>query len=106
MVRNFGLEEMGPETEEGWLESFLVDLAGRRRLAEAVPVLVDKFHSDADYLSERTMDALARIGDPEAVRLIRRAFPDAPFHFRLYATDVLGRIKHHESEEVLLELLE
>jgi len=98
------LERPGPGA--GWLETFLVDLAGRRRLKEAVPVLVDKFFIDTDYLLERSSDALARIGDPEAVRLIRREYPDAPFHFRLYTSGVLGKIKHPESEAAMLDLLE
>jgi hypothetical protein len=94
------------EAEEGWLEVFLVDLAGRRRVREAVPALVDKFRIDTDYLLERAADALARIGDPEASRLIRRAFPEAPFHYRIYASGVLGRIKDPESEAATLALLE
>jgi hypothetical protein len=98
------LKELEPE--EGWLEAFVVDLAGRRRLREAVPALVDKFQIDTDYLLERTSDALSRIGDVEAVRLIRRAFPDAPDHFRIYSAGVLANIKHPESGSAVLELLE
>ena len=94
------------EPEEGWLEIFLVDLAGARRMAQAVPALVEKFHIDTDYLLERSKVALARIGDPEAVRLIRAAFPAAPEHFRHYTAGVLGEIKHESSEEAILALLE
>jgi hypothetical protein len=98
------LEELEPE--EGWLEIFLVDLAGRRRLREAVPALVAKFEIDTDYLLERASDSLSRIGDPEAVRLIRRAFPDAPDYYRIYTAGVLAHIKDPESEAAALELLE
>ena len=94
------------EPEEGWLEIFLVDLAGSRRLRETVPALVDKFHIDTDYLLECCEEALALIGDPEASRLIRSALPGADFHFKLYAASVLGKIKHPESEEAILALLE
>ena len=94
------------EPQEGWLEIFLIDLAGARRIPEAVPALVGKFHIDTDYLLERSKVALARIGDPEAVRLIREAYPTAPEHFKHYATGVFGEIKHDESERAILALLE
>jgi hypothetical protein len=94
------------EPEEGWLEIFLIDLAGARRIPEAVPALVDKFHIDTDYLLERSKVALARIGDPEAVRLIRAAYPTAPEHFKHYTSGIFGEIKHEESEQAILALLE
>jgi HEAT repeat protein len=94
------------EPEEGWLEIFLADLAGRRRIAEAVPILIRKLEIDADYLVEEAREALARIGDPEACRLIREAYPGTPEHFRWYAPDVLGSIKRPESEDAILACLE
>jgi hypothetical protein len=94
-----------PEVEESWLEIFLIDLAGERRLRELVPTLVEKFHVDTDYMLEQCMDALAKIGDPEAARLIRAGFPTGPEQFRLYTADVLGRIKSEESEDALLAVL-
>ncbi|GAC1475254.1 MAG: hypothetical protein NVSMB9_27330 [Isosphaeraceae bacterium] len=92
--------------EEGWLEIFVTDLAGARRLPQAVPALVEKFQIDTDYLLERSEIALARIGDPEAVLRIAAAFPDAPEHFKIYTPDLLGAIKHEVSEKALLSLLE
>jgi hypothetical protein len=49
-----------PELEDAWLETFLVDLAGWRRLREAVPLLVAKFRIDTDYLLERASEASPR----------------------------------------------
>ena len=94
------------EPEEGWLEIFLIDLAGARRIPQAVPALVGNFHIDTDYLLERSKVALARIGDPEAVRLIREAYPTAPEHFKHYTSGIFGEIKHEESERAILALLE
>ena len=88
-----------------WLEIFVVDLAGARRLREAIPPLVDKFRIDTDYLLERAGRALARIGDPSAAGLIRSVFPSEDWHFRNYASDVLAAIKSEVSEEALLALL-
>lgn len=90
---------------DAWLEIFLIDLAGQRRLREAILVLVEKFHVDTDYMLERSMDALARIGDPEAARLIGGCFADAEEHFKNYTSSVLPSIKHPESEDVILRLL-
>ena len=43
---------------------------------QAIPLLVDRLRIDTDYLRDRVMDALAKIGDPEAVRLIRDDLPE------------------------------
>jgi len=90
----------------GWLEIFLVDLVGERRLSEALPLLVDRLRIDTDYLREQVIEAIARIGDPEAVRLIREVFPSEPWHFKNYASGALGRVKHPDAEDAILELLE
>src|SRR5262249_37666565 len=63
------------EADAGWLEIFLVALAGHRRVREAVPHLVRKSHIDTDFLLERCTRALASIGDGEAARLIGAAWP-------------------------------
>ena len=94
------------EVEGEWLENFLVELAGARIMREAIPALVAKLRIDADYLLDCTVRALSRIGDPEAVRLVRQVFPEESWVFRLYATGLLGDIKAPESEEAVLALLE
>lgn len=95
-----------PEVEGEWLEVFLADLAGVRRMPEAVPHLVSKFHIDTDYLLERASEALARIGDPAAARLVRAEFPGSTWSFRLYASGMLKALNHEETESVVLDLLE
>ena len=95
-----------PELDEEWLEIFLVDLAGIRRMRGAIPQLVAKLHIDTDYLRERACEALARIGDPEAAQQVRAEFGGSPWGFKLYAAGVLGDLKHEESEETMLALLE
>ncbi len=92
--------------ESGWMEVFLVDLIGERRIREAVPLLVDLYQIDADYLLERATIALGKIGDPEAVRLIQSAFAKHSWNFKNYSLGVLGDIKHQDSETAILALLE
>jgi hypothetical protein len=94
-----------PEVDGEWLEVFLVDLAGVRRMREAVPQLVAKLHIDTDYLLERVCEALARIGEPEAARLVRAEFGGSTWDFRIYASGMLGDLKHEESERAVLALL-
>lgn len=94
-----------PEVKDEWLEVFLIDLAGARNLREAIPLLVGKFRVDADYMLERTGQALARIGDPEAVRLIREPFAEETWDFKLYTSGLLGNLKHPASEEAILAVL-
>lgn len=98
-------ELLGPDGVEGWLEIFLIDLAGARRLGEAIPPLIDKFRIDTDYMLERTARALARIGGPDAVRRIRSVFASESWDFRLYASGVLAAIKSEASEDALLAVL-
>ena len=94
------------EAEESWLEIFLVTITGGRQLREAVPILVEKFRIDADLLLEATSDALARIGDPTTVDLIRRAYPGADWSARLSHAVLLGKLKSPESESAILEIIE
>ena len=89
-----------------WLEMFLINIAGERRLTEAIPLLVDRFHVDTDYMLDQCVEVLAKLGDPEAVRLIREAFPRASWNFKNYTSSRLGDIKHPDSEEAIVTLLE
>jgi hypothetical protein len=95
-----------PAHAETWLEILLARLAGLRRISHAVPALVSKLHSDADFLLEECEESLMQIGDPKASRLIRAAFPGAGIGFKIFASNVLGKIKHPDSEDHILALLE
>ena len=92
--------------DHGWLEIFLVGLAGARQLREAVPGLVRRFQIDADLLLERCQDSLARIADPEASQLIQTTWSVGNEWTPVWSAGVLGRIKHPVSEEAALALLE
>ena len=89
-----------------WLDIFLIQLAGERAIDDAIPLLVGKFRIHTDYMLEQCSKALAKMGHPEAIRLIREAFPDESWHFKNYTSALLGRIKAEESEEAIIDLLE
>ena len=95
----------GYDAEHGdWMEVFLVDLAGARRLKAAIPELVRRFRIDADYLLERCNEALARIGDPQAVHPVQEELPKQSWNYQNYAMSVFQHIKHPDTEQAILSL--
>jgi hypothetical protein len=97
---------LADEPDNYWLEIFLVRLAGLRRCRPALPLINEKLGGEGDFLNEAIADALVRINDPHAATLIRQTYPAMDFGYRVYAGDVLGRLKHAEAEEAALALLE
>lgn len=85
---------------------YYVLLAGRTKLEAAIPALCDLLGSDDDLLPEEAVKALIRIGTPQVIsRLTEQYISSDMEYFRLFATDVFGKIKLPESEEALLRLL-
>lgn len=95
-----------PGVENSFLELVLVDLAGACKMREAVPELVHRLHTDDDWMPQRARDALVRIGDVDAIRLIREGYPSSGFGFRMMATEVLEGLRRPESEDAMIALLE
>jgi hypothetical protein len=88
-----------------WMEPLAVRLAGELRLEAAIPLLVEKLHLDAEVVSEECQTALVRIGTDATVQAVRSAYPTAEWHFRLYASGVLGRIHTDPAVTACIELL-
>jgi len=95
-----------PETVNDWLEMFLIDLAGARRLTEAIPALLDMLRDADGSLPENCPQALARIGHPEIVRQIRGSYRAESWSFKDLSATLLGEVKHRESEEAVLACLD
>jgi hypothetical protein len=74
------------------VESTLVDAAGRMRLEEAVPLLVDRLHEDDFDVADASERALRRIGSDAVVRAIAEQWPAAKAEFREWAVGVLEHI--------------
>lgn len=95
-----------PEDYDGYGDIYACVLAGMFRYEDMVPRLVAYLHLDADLLNEEAARALTRIGAPNIIEHIERAFLDSEWHFRLYASGVLSTIKYPSSEAAILNLLQ
>lgn len=89
-----------------WMEPLAVRLAGESKLVSSVPLLIAKLHEDADLLNEECSEALTKIGNPTVVEAIAEAFPQAEFHFRLYASSPLEHIHSDLAVQKCLTLLQ
>lgn len=89
-----------------WMEPLMVYLAGEMRHEPATPLIIGKLHEDGEVLDEECMYALVKIGTDPVIRGIGEAFPTAPWHFRLYAASVFGRIHSELAVETCSTLLE
>ncbi len=89
----------------GWLEPLVVRLAGELRHEPAVPLIVKKLHEDGDVLNEQCQYALVKIETDAVIRAVGDAYPAAEWHFRLYATGVLGGVHSDLAVRVGTELL-
>lgn len=89
-----------------WMEPLAVRLAGEVRLDSTIPLIVAKLIEDGgDLLNEECAEALARIGTTEVLETVADAYPNAPHHFRAYATKPLEYIHSDLSVEKCLQLL-
>jgi hypothetical protein len=89
-----------------WLCGLMIILAGRMGLEEAVLPIYDKFHVDWDWCNEEALTALARIGSPHVVEVVRESYSFEPWYVRNYATGLLERVHSETSTDTILALLE
>jgi hypothetical protein len=88
-----------------WLEPLAVRLAGEAHLESTIPLLIAKLLEDDPYLEGECLRALTQIGTPAVLQAVAEAYPDAPYSFRLYASDPLEYIHSDLAVEKCLLLL-
>jgi hypothetical protein len=88
-----------------WIEPLLIDLAGKMRLEEAVPILVERLHEDDLDTSDSGIEALAAINGDGVVRTIADHWPDGNQEFRTSAASVLEYVHTELKVEKCLEFL-
>ncbi|MBD2870794.1 SEC-C metal-binding domain-containing protein [Paenibacillus arenilitoris] len=85
---------------------YFVQLAGAMKLEAAIPFLCGFLGAEDDWLPEKAGEALVQIGTTSVVTTVaNQYFAANEEYFRLYASDVFGKIKLPASEEALLTLL-
>lgn len=86
-----------------WMEPLAIRLAGELRSQDAIGLIITKLHDDdGDLVNEESVDALTKIGSDAVLEAIMKVFPEAPWHFQLYAASVLGNI---HSDQMVSEYL-
>ncbi len=88
-----------------WLQPLMANLAGEMRLRAAVPLLVGNLGHPSSFQSDQSMFALAKIGTEDVVTAVCDSFPGGSRNFRLYASDLLGKIHGDLTAERILGLL-
>ncbi|MCX7046053.1 MAG: SEC-C metal-binding domain-containing protein [Candidatus Sumerlaeota bacterium] len=93
--------------ENKWLELYLIDLAGARKLRAAIPSLLRRLSvDDDDLMPMNCAKALVRIADPEAIRTLQKTFIQRDNTYWPFALEVFERFRHPETEPIILELLD
>ncbi|KRF21678.1 zinc-binding protein [Paenibacillus sp. Soil787] len=85
---------------------FYTKLAGEMQLETATPLLCSFLGDEDDVLPETAVRALVRIGTESVITTLAEKYAAASDeYYRLFASDVFGKIKLPASEKALLELL-
>jgi len=94
-------------SSKDWREWHLIEAAGWMRRRDATPLLLRIMLEDDDDsdIGEPLMDAMSRIGDPTVIPALTEGIDDRSHGFKLYAGEVLERLRHPESEVAALRLL-
>lgn len=87
-----------------WMDLFLTDLAGRRRLSAAAPEIVRRLTIPNEMVIHRANFALAQIGERTSVYAIQSQYDDLPLAIRPNFISALSQIRCAEAESALLAL--
>jgi len=100
------LDAYDPDDEMGYETIYFAQLAGELKLEAAVPSLCGFLGAEDDLLPVKAAEALVRIGTPSVIAALTERYSSASERdYRLFASDVFGKIKLPESETALLSLL-
>jgi hypothetical protein len=88
-----------------WLEPLIIELAGRLRIPEAVPLILDELDSEEDSVLDEISTALVRIGGDDAANAIIEKWPAATTEARYILAEALGHIHTETAHEYLLNCL-
>jgi hypothetical protein len=93
------------DSDDEWLEGFLIRLAGQLRLTPAIPLLMDRFDLCGEWVCEEAEDALLKIGTDAVVEAISSRCTRSGWIFRLEVTFCLRQLHCDLSVQKSLDLL-
>jgi hypothetical protein len=94
-----------PENYDGWDDSYLCVIAGELKNEEAIPFLLDCIRIDSDFICDRAMEGLGKVGSNKVLQAIKDVYIKENKHFRMFISGALEKIKTSECERLLMELL-
>ena len=90
-----------------WLQPGIVELAGRLRLRQAIPILLDRLDAgDEEAVEDEIGSALSRIGNDEVIAAVSRAWRNADVELKFTLVQPLGEIHSAFALEQGLTLLQ
>jgi hypothetical protein len=94
-----------PEAYTGWLEVFIVRLAGEMKLERAIPFLADRFVDEDSWACEEAYRALEKIGTDRVVQELARRNVCGDWGMRIAVATTLEKIHSDFSVQTCLDLL-
>jgi hypothetical protein len=88
-----------------WLESCIVELAGRLRLVDAIPLILQRIEADKDAVLDEIGSALIRIGGDAVVTAVIERWPSACTESRYLLAEALQNIHTDAAHKHLLDCL-
>ena len=94
-----------PDQCTGWLEVFMVRLAGEMKLAAAISSLVDRLDEPESIACDEAFRALEKIGTDAVAREFSRRYADGDCGFRIAAASIMEKIHSDFSVQTCFDLL-
>ena len=94
-----------PDQCTGWLEVFMVRLAGEMKLEAAVSSLVDRLDEPESIACDEAFRALEKIGTDAVAREFSRRYADGDCGFRIAAASIMEKIHSDFSVQTCFDLL-
>ena len=88
-----------------WLEPCIAELAGRLRLIDAIPLILERIDADTDAVVDEISNALIRIGGDAVVTAVIKRWPSAHTNSRYILAEALQHIHTDAAHKHLLDCL-
>lgn len=105
MIEILADTESNYQGARGWKVGLMIQLAGRLRCEDSLPLLLSKFSLDWDWYNDQISYAIQAIGTPTIHQAVAEYYQGKPWHTRLYLTSVLENIHYDGAAEKIFPLI-